>query len=545
MSVSSISLTDSLLDGIIAARWEPPGTPGRPEPRSALLPEHHLRTLIGLLLLAGPDPFAPLRCEGAELPCYFAPRKRTTDEKAWDPKQLDRSLKWLTGQGFIAKESGWGLRLVPKRLTGGTAPAWAGARELVLATVKDLRLQPAQVAILARAAYYADSEGIVQGAEGSVLSLRELALMVGLTSKTLVRSTVPGERQGHLTQLAGCGPSYGVRELVVSERGPRRPTIVRFALCASTAHVEAPVAPRLHPSWPGASSRPGDPEERALAAAQSAGRANPQHPAAEGTEGQGVLGVCGAQSPSEGEATTAERLKGECERLAPQIWHVDLLAQAINRADEQLPHGEHLPLHRKVSDFLLPVLALEEQYHAEIGGSAVGLLGYALQQTLSSGVLEKPDSRSWHRYLAKVCMNHKSNFSGVARGSTNGAVKARRSPEAISARITARLRDSYQYNKTGDTAAAESCVAPLLANTPLIARALYDGDEHAARCSIIEAFKTGSSDPPRTRVRYPPVDYLPHSTWPHTGRLPFEPDPAPKSAVQAPTGPPIIPDRAS
>lgn len=525
MSVSTISLTDSLLDGIIAARWERPGTPGRPERRSALLPEHHLRTLIGLLLLAGPDPFAPLRCEGAELPRYFAPRKRTTDEKAWDPKQLDRSLKWLTRQGFIAKECGWGLRLVPDRLRGGSAPAWAGARALALATVKDLRLQPAQVAILARAAYHADSQGIVQGAGGSVLSLRELALMVGLTSKTLVRSTAPGEREGHLPQLAACGPSYGVQELVVSEQGPRRPTIVSFALCASTAHLQAPAAPRLHPSWPGAPSRPGDPEERALAAAQSAGRANPQPPAAEGTEGQRVLGVCGAHSAPECGATTTERLKAERERLAPQIWHRDLLAQAINRADEQLPAGEHLPLHRKVSEFLLPVLALQEQYHAEIGGSAVGLLGYALEQTLASGVLEKPDCRSWHRYLAKVCMNHKSNFSGVARANTNGAVKARRSPEAIFARITPRLRDSYQHNKTGDSAAAESCVAPLLANTALIARALYDGNEELARCSIIEAFKTGSSDPPRERVRYPPVDYLPHSTWPHTSRLPFEPGP--------------------
>jgi hypothetical protein len=537
MSISTLPTADRVLDSIIHATWDNPGTPKRPRPKTELLPEHHLRTLLGLLLIAGPAPFEPFRCARAEWFSYFAPRKRTTDERAWDGRQLDRSLEWLVGNGYVANVDGYSYRLLPARLTAAKVPAWEHARALARATVRGLRLGPAETALLARAAYHADPHGVVRAPGGGPLSVRGLAEMVGLTTKTLSGAKASAPEQGHLATLALRGASFGIKELVVEQPRGRRPTTVRLVLCAPTAHVEAPKQVALHASWPGAAREPQRPGEHAPGAPQKPSQATPGAKPALGPTPPGVLGVSSAQSAAQTPADEKQGLKAEAEHLAREIWHPKLLLTAMELAEGQLQAGHPLTLSRKVNNFLRPVISLQRQYKEDIGTAAPALIKYALEQTIKSEMLRQPDTRSWHKYLAKVCSNHKSNYTGQEPTNTNAAVKKRYSPLAIVQRLEAQLGKVYECNKIGDSTGAQSCLVSLLSNLSLIAPALYAGDQQAARTSIIEAYKTGSSYGPDRPFPYPPVDYLPASTWPHEARLPFEPEAVDVDDLLAPVPP--------
>ena len=211
-----LASADEALDRIVLATWLNPGTSKRPGAVRELLPESHLRTLLGLLILAGDEPFMPFDHPPEDVYAFLAPRKRPTTETTWEPRQLQASLAWLLQYGYLAQGRNYTYRILPDRLPLGISPRWKDARTMVRAVVRDLRLSPVDTALLVRCAYYADKSGTVVTPNEPRLTASELGRLVGVTGRTL--TGYRNGRAGHLPILADGGRQNGIRNLVLPHR---------------------------------------------------------------------------------------------------------------------------------------------------------------------------------------------------------------------------------------------------------------------------------------------------------------------------------------
>jgi hypothetical protein len=232
MSIKPLSPADDYLDRIVLATWINPGTQAKPTLREEMIPEQHLRTAIGFLSLAGIDPTEPFKLTPVERFALFSPRKTSTTERHWDSNQANTSLDWLLTYKILESLGGYTYRFSTQSLPAPVEPEWEYARNVARAAV-ELRLQPAQVAILARSAYHADEHGEVLSDTGSALTMRILADITGF-DQTRTLSGYKNGRPGHVATLASLGERVGIKDVIVAPAQLRRPTALRLVLCRPT-----------------------------------------------------------------------------------------------------------------------------------------------------------------------------------------------------------------------------------------------------------------------------------------------------------------------
>lgn len=201
-------------------------------------------------------------------------------------------------------------------------------------------------------------------------------------------------------------------------------------------------------------------------------------------------------------------LRQEAIRLYRLLWYPKLVEEAVHLAQAQLKAGHKISIGRRINNFYRPVYELQEEY------ANPPLLRYALQQTLDGPALHHPDTRSWIRYLAKVCANNKANFSGeVVPSGTNAAEIEASSLRGREMAVASLLRQAYELNRDGEIPAARALLSDILAQAKALAP-LFNGDEKRADRALRLAFKQGSADILGVRPNsHSPVDYYPEWEW--------------------------------
>jgi hypothetical protein len=208
-------------------------------------------------------------------------------------------------------------------------------------------------------------------------------------------------------------------------------------------------------------------------------------------------------------------LREEAVRLYRLLWFNDLVEEAVKLAQAQLQEGHKITLTRRIGNFYRPVWELQERYNNP------PLLRYALEQTIEGPALRSPNTRGWHKYLARVCENNALRYAGggVAAG-TNAAKTANESIAARERAVRELLRQAYALNKADEFEPARALLSDILSQTKALAE-LFDGDEEKCDRALREAFKQGSSDfvgvKPNPRS---PVDFYREWSWSETTSTP-------------------------
>lgn len=206
------------------------------------------------------------------------------------------------------------------------------------------------------------------------------------------------------------------------------------------------------------------------------------------------------------EKVAAQDWKEEAERMRSLMWYPELVEKAVELAEAQLKSGRKITDRRRVNNFYRPVYELQQRY-----ASHPALVRYALEQTLKGPALRRPDTKSWHKYLAKVAQNNEHRFVHGDKPipGTNAAEQHAGSLQAREREIRKLLARAYELNRDGEREAARALLADMLSQTKALAP-LFGGDERRCEEALRLAFKQGESD--FVSVRYDPwaaADYYP------------------------------------
>lgn len=500
-------LRDRLVDAILTAtRLLPSRRTG--ETRERPIPAEHLRVVLALLSLMDRDADRGLLDQHLittnDLLSVLPPRKLgTTVSKtgerhepapALDTKAALASLDWLEREGLIAvdplghRRLGHRVRLTVDHASART-PAWPHARKLALDGIRRKRLSPAHIAILGHLAYEAGGDG-----SGRWLDVIEVEAITGLSWRWVLKQL----RSGAL------GPTHGLASWNCRGRGQDSQLKVELCKPDDTEVATRPLA-RLH--------------HRFIADALG-------HTSDAADEDDEVVGETEASASSdlppssESPQTTAppkrshKELRDEALRIHRLLWYRKLVDRAVELAEAHLPAGRRITLRRRINNFYNPVWELQEQYNNP------NLIRYALEATLKSDALRKPDTRGWVKYLATVCKNAEHRFwgNGGPIPESNAEAAANQSIRARELAVRELLARAQELNDE-DPVAARALLPDILSHAKDLAE-LCGGDTRLSENSLREAFKTGSSSFVGIRpssVRYL-VDHLPEWTWPHTDR---------------------------
>ena len=210
-------------------------------------------------------------------------------------------------------------------------------------------------------------------------------------------------------------------------------------------------------------------------------------------------------------------LQQQADELRKQLWHPELVDELVTVAEGALKAGNQMSVSRRINYMYRPVIELQ----AQAGDRAVA------KDTLET-VRDQCDALkagdTWTRFASKA-LTRRLAADHTPRAGSNAAVKVAHSPAALSSFLSERLGEAYRLNVAGEHEQAQAVLNRLLENAlPMVAPALFDGDEALAHAAIVEGFKRGSSSPPTAPVsRYAAfLDYLPESTWPHATALACE-----------------------
>lgn len=513
------SRRDRVIDAIVTTRRLTPSRRTR-ELRERPIPEEHLRTLLALFVLAERDLDRDLLADqhlvsSTDLLKLLPPRKqqhtRTLNDArvagdvqapALKTTRLLASLDWLADEGLIDLEH-MGPRRYAHRVQltldweNAPTPTWPHARKLAVDSLTVKRLTPARIAILSRLAYVVGANG-----SGDALPAADVEDAVGLTMKWVLRQLRSGEL-GAEHGLASWSARRGAGGLELA-----------IQLCEPDETC-APAKPlvRLHRAFIAdvlANGRDGG-EEADDAQPPKTAEAQVQASSTdeEGT-GEAAAATDADDTPAEQHSLarkhrpTDAELRPQAIELWRQLWHKEMVEQAVKLAEAQLKAGRKITMSRRINNFYRPVVELQEKY------GNPPLLRYALEQTIAGPSLRQPDTQSWVKYLAKVCANNSARYSGDGpRPGTNAAKQAEQSIEAREQEVRGLLEQAYQLNKAGETGPARTVLSDILSRAAALAE-LFDGDIERTRDSLRLAFKQGSTDFVGARPNpYAPVDYLP------------------------------------
>ena len=196
---------------------------------------------------------------------------------------------------------------------------------------------------------------------------------------------------------------------------------------------------------------------------------------------------------------SADEYRQLAKQLLSELWYPELVNEAIKRAGKQLKTGRVTPA-RGVNGFYRPVLALQEQYNNP------ALVKYALEETIRAGILDKPNTLTWHRYALAICKNNRRRFPLARQLPTNTDLEAKLRADELAMRE--RLHEAARANGSGDSERARELLSEALAAADSLAE-LFDGDTERARQAIQLAFKQGQTDALSVKPDEYALDFLP------------------------------------